>query len=297
MSRGGKFPLIVLFIGAVLSVGLVLANPSGATTGAVGEPIRSFADLQLTQRTNSSCGGETVTILGTEGDDVLRGTSGKDVIAALGGNDRIIAAGGNDIICAGKGADIVKSGGGRDLVFGGPGRDRLYGGGGADILRGEGGRDQLRGGPGRDVCIDGARPGSRKSCELTREQPETPSSTTTTKPAPPASSTSSTTTTTSTTSTTTTTRPRASTSTTSTTSTSTTSTTSTTTSTTSTMAPLECHPAYTGKCVPIASDVDCLGGSGDGPEYVGQVRVIDPSVDPYRLDHDNDGFGCENAPY
>ena len=53
-----------------------------------------------------------------------------------------------------------------------------------------------------------------------------------------------------------------------------------------------CHSSYSGKCVPIASDVDCAGGSGNGPAYVrGPVRVIGPDV--YRLDRDKDGWGCE----
>ena len=51
-----------------------------------------------------------------------------------------------------------------------------------------------------------------------------------------------------------------------------------------------CHSSYT-PCVPIASDVDCAGGSGDGPAYVGVVRVIGPDV--YGLDADHDGIGCE----
>lgn len=55
----------------------------------------------------------------------------------------------------------------------------------------------------------------------------------------------------------------------------------------------ECSPHYS-PCVPIASDVDCAGGTGDGPRYVsGPVYVID-GQDPYRLDgNDNDGIGCE----
>ncbi|MFY1635123.1 G5 domain-containing protein [Solwaraspora sp. WMMB335] len=54
----------------------------------------------------------------------------------------------------------------------------------------------------------------------------------------------------------------------------------------------QCHPSYTGACVPIASDVDCAGGSGNGPAYVqGPVTVVGP--DDYGLDHDNDGIGCE----
>lgn len=41
------------------------------------------------------------------------------------------------------------------------------------------------------------------------------------------------------------------------------------------------------------SDVDCKGGSGDGPYYVGRVTVI--GYDVYGLDHDNNGIGCENS--
>ena len=53
----------------------------------------------------------------------------------------------------------------------------------------------------------------------------------------------------------------------------------------------QCDPNYSG-CVPIASDVDCAGGSGDGPAYVkGPVKVIGKDI--YRLDRDRDGTGCE----
>lgn len=51
-----------------------------------------------------------------------------------------------------------------------------------------------------------------------------------------------------------------------------------------------CDPNYSG-CVPIASDVDCLGGSGDGPAYTGQVNVIGKDI--YGLDRDHDGVACE----
>lgn len=52
-----------------------------------------------------------------------------------------------------------------------------------------------------------------------------------------------------------------------------------------------CDSNYSG-CVPIASDVDCAGGSGNGPAYVaGPVTVIGSDI--YRLDADNDGVGCE----
>jgi resuscitation-promoting factor RpfB len=53
----------------------------------------------------------------------------------------------------------------------------------------------------------------------------------------------------------------------------------------------KCDPNYSG-CVPIASDVDCAGGSGNGPAYVdGPVRVVGSDI--YRLDADDDGYGCE----
>jgi hypothetical protein len=54
----------------------------------------------------------------------------------------------------------------------------------------------------------------------------------------------------------------------------------------------DCHPSY-DPCVPIASDVDCEGGSGNGPVYTGTVRVIGP--DEYDLDRDSDGVGCEQS--
>jgi hypothetical protein len=55
-----------------------------------------------------------------------------------------------------------------------------------------------------------------------------------------------------------------------------------------------CDPNYAGACVPIASDVDCSSGKGDGPAYVvGPVRVIGRDI--YRLDADGDGIGCEKG--
>ncbi|GAA3008229.1 hypothetical protein GCM10010483_61560 [Actinokineospora diospyrosa] len=52
-----------------------------------------------------------------------------------------------------------------------------------------------------------------------------------------------------------------------------------------------CNPNYS-PCVPNASDVDCAGGSGNGPAYVkGPIRII--GSDPYKLDADGDGIACE----
>lgn len=52
-----------------------------------------------------------------------------------------------------------------------------------------------------------------------------------------------------------------------------------------------CDSNYSG-CVPIASDVDCAGGSGNGPAYVrGPVYVIGSDI--YGLDRDGDGVACQ----
>ncbi|MBW9095693.1 G5 domain-containing protein [Microbacterium jejuense] len=53
-----------------------------------------------------------------------------------------------------------------------------------------------------------------------------------------------------------------------------------------------CDPNYADACVPISSDVDCAGGSGNGPAYFdGIARVVGNDV--YDLDRDGDGFACE----
>ncbi|ODQ91297.1 excalibur domain-containing protein [Mycolicibacterium flavescens] len=54
----------------------------------------------------------------------------------------------------------------------------------------------------------------------------------------------------------------------------------------------DCDSNYSG-CVPVASDVDCAGGSGNGPEYVaGPITVIGDDI--YELDRDGDGTACDS---
>jgi len=48
-----------------------------------------------------------------------------------------------------------------------------------------------------------------------------------------------------------------------------------------------CHPSYT-PCLPVVGDLDCADVRALG---VGPVRVL--GSDPYRLDGDGDGLGCE----
>lgn len=55
-----------------------------------------------------------------------------------------------------------------------------------------------------------------------------------------------------------------------------------------------CDPNYAEACVPIASDVDCAGGRGNGPAYFdGVARVVGRDI--YKLDGDGDGWACNGA--
>jgi hypothetical protein len=52
-----------------------------------------------------------------------------------------------------------------------------------------------------------------------------------------------------------------------------------------------CTPGY-DPCIPPGPDVDCAGGTGNGPRYVqGPVRVTGPDI--YGLDRDGNGIGCQ----
>jgi hypothetical protein len=55
-----------------------------------------------------------------------------------------------------------------------------------------------------------------------------------------------------------------------------------------------CTPGYHPCIRNLPSDVDCYGGSGNGPRYTrpGVVYRVRGS-DRYGLDSDNDGRGCE----
>lgn len=95
------------------------------------------------------CGGKDVTILGTNGPDILNGKvrtksqnvlffPPSDVILGLGGDDTINGGSGNDTICGGDGNDTILGGSGDDVLFGGNGVDSLDGGDGTDICNGGG---------------------------------------------------------------------------------------------------------------------------------------------------------------
>jgi Ca2+-binding RTX toxin-like protein len=96
------------------------------------------------------CAGKRVTIVGTNGPDVLRGTRRADVIAGLAGNDVISGLGGRDTICGDAGVDDLRGNGGADRIYGG--RDGFSSDG--EFRDG----DRLRGGPGNDKLVPGVDP-------------------------------------------------------------------------------------------------------------------------------------------
>jgi hypothetical protein len=58
--------------------------------------------------------------------------------------------------------------------------------------------------------------------------------------------------------------------------------------------PSNCDSAYPTICLRDGiGDYDCAGGSGDGPNYVYATNFTVRSPDPFGLDADGDGVGCE----
>lgn len=148
---------------------LEAAGPAVIFNGMSEHEVGSVRNWQVTQH----CLGETPTIVGTDGPDVLKGTNGPDVILTyegndkvngLGGKDRICGSEGNDKLIGGKGNDKLFGSNGKDKLIGGRGNDRLTGANGKDKLFGGKGKDQLIGGPGKDACHGGPGKNSEHSC-------------------------------------------------------------------------------------------------------------------------------------
>lgn len=128
-------------------------DPTG-TNGSLVVKTLAFADESQVSLT--SLLGPTITIYGTENDDVLVGTSGNDGIDAGAGNDTVYGNTGDDFILAGSGVDSVTGDAGADTITGGSEIDYLYGGEGDDAINGDAGNDTLAGDAGADVLVGGA---------------------------------------------------------------------------------------------------------------------------------------------
>jgi Ca2+-binding RTX toxin-like protein len=112
-----------------------LGDPPVGTAPEADDPARvGFRfPVSATVTTDAApCKGKLATIVGTNGNDVLKGTSDQEVMVGLGGNDRLIGLAGNDLICGGAGKDTLQGGKGQDKLLGQKGRDTCKGGKGAD---------------------------------------------------------------------------------------------------------------------------------------------------------------------
>lgn len=125
---------------------------ASAALAILATPLLATSQAHAAPRPKASTG-ETCTIVGTSGRDVLKGTNGRDVICGLGGSDTIKGRGGNDVLDGGAGKDKIEGGAGNDVILGGSGKDAVSGGSGRDQLDGGSGNDSLKGGSSGDFLM------------------------------------------------------------------------------------------------------------------------------------------------
>jgi uncharacterized delta-60 repeat protein len=160
-----------------------------AVTPVEGTPnlslMRFDNDIPSLDRVSARLAGDTLTVFGTPGDDVIRlsvtaggaiavsGVAGASFPAAAVRRVRVVAFAGNDRIDLGAlaipsalagddGNDTVTGSRAGDTLDGGNANDVLVGGAGDDLLRGGGGADDLDGGRANDT-VDGGRGPDRLS--------------------------------------------------------------------------------------------------------------------------------------
>ncbi len=144
---------VVVSTSAEVAIRYTAGTEAGVNTLAyeICDTLNACASGEVTVTVGSS----HCTIVGTDGDDVLRGTAGADVICGLGGDDTIYGLDGDDILIGGLGDDTLY-GGDETRIGVNDGDDRLFGGAGEDTLAGGNGNDTLWGGPDDDT-LEGNR--------------------------------------------------------------------------------------------------------------------------------------------
>jgi uncharacterized protein len=118
------------------------------------DPLVLGLDLAAPRPADHRCDGRVPTLLGTNGDDVLRGTNHADVVHALGGDDQVLGLNADDVVCGGAGDDELSGGNGDDLLLGGAGDDVMRGDNGDDTFVGGRGEDRFDQGRGRGSVTD-----------------------------------------------------------------------------------------------------------------------------------------------
>jgi Ca2+-binding RTX toxin-like protein len=120
----------------------------------------AYGEIQLAEagtydlssiKTTLDGAGDSLTITGSKGDDVVKGTTGGASYNMGNGNDTVNGGDGVDIISGEAGNDTLNGGKGDDQLEGGAGNDTMDGGAGNDTLHGNSGVDSLTGGAGADL--------------------------------------------------------------------------------------------------------------------------------------------------
>jgi hypothetical protein len=137
------------------TVKLIVRGGAGADHITVDPTARASVDIGIPTITQVYPTTSGVTVLGGEGDDVIRGGAGNDSLYGLQGSDIIQAGDGDDYVSGGDDNDYLDGGAGDDDLAGGVGDDVLYGLDGTDRLWGGGGNDYLDGGAGADLVAGG----------------------------------------------------------------------------------------------------------------------------------------------
>lgn len=179
-GRADAFPAVLSAADLDGSNGVAILGNS--ETGVAGEFVAltdtngdGLADLVLTNEADEEVAVifgasnifQTITEIGTSGDDSITGSPFDDELRGREGNDTLDAGGGNDLLVGGPGADLIFAGPGNDIVYrgigdvsgdtinGGSGDDDLFGGPGNDLISGDDGNDLLGGGLDNDTLHGG----------------------------------------------------------------------------------------------------------------------------------------------
>jgi Ca2+-binding RTX toxin-like protein len=128
---------------------LIVDGTSGSDVMGAG-----FVDFHGDQIDGSD--GDTDTIYGYAGDDIITAGAGNDLVDAGTGGDSVFGGDGNDTVFGQTGHDILAGDAGDDILDGGSGGDTLGGGLGDDVLIGADGNDSLIGNEGNDTLAGGS---------------------------------------------------------------------------------------------------------------------------------------------
>lgn len=97
--------------------------------------------------------GQTLGVLGGDGNDQITGSAINDVVNGNQGDDTLTGEDSSDYLRGGKGFDVLLGGLDNDILNGNLDGDTLEGGVGNDFLRGGKGNDLLIGGDGSDILV------------------------------------------------------------------------------------------------------------------------------------------------